>query len=71
MKCNLGLQLHADVDETQVDDVLVGLLEYQEAITVTQAASKGLASHTDFTAANTPASPIQGVKPPQTFIQRE
>lgn len=63
--------LLTDVDGMQVDDVLVGLLEYQEAVTITQAASKGLASRADLTAANTPASPIQRVKPPQLFVQHE
>ena len=51
----------------QVGEVVVGLLEYQEAVSVTQAASKGLASKADYTAANTPATPIQQVKPPQIY----
>lgn len=51
----------------QVGDVLVGLLEYQEAVTMTQAASQGLASRTDYNAANTPATPLQHVKPPQIY----
>ena len=51
----------------QVGEVVVGLLEYQEAVSMTQAASKGLASKADYTAANTPATPAQQVKPPQIY----
>ncbi len=51
----------------QVGEVIAGLLEYQEAVTMTRSASKGLAVRTEHTAANTPASPIQSVKPPRVF----
>ncbi len=51
----------------QAGEVITGLLEYQEAVTMTRAASRGLAVKTEYTAANTPASPIQHVKPPQIF----
>ena len=51
----------------QAGEVVMGLLEYQEAVTMTRSASKSLAVKTEYTAANTPASPIQSVKPPQRF----
>ena len=54
----------------QVGEVVVGLLEYQEAVSKTQAASKGLASKADYTAANTPATPSQHVKPPHIYEAR-
>ena len=51
----------------QVGEVIAGLLEYQEAVTMTRTASKSLAVRTEHTAANTPANPIQSVKPPRIF----
>ena len=52
---------------TQAGEVITGLLEYQEAISMTRAASKGLALKTDRLAAKTPAFPISQVKQPQIF----
>ncbi|KAL0051218.1 hypothetical protein WJX82_003945 [Trebouxia sp. C0006] len=55
------------LEHCKVGEVIAGLLEYQEAVTMTRSASKGLAVRTEHTAANTPASPIQSVKPPRVF----
>ncbi|KAL0038743.1 hypothetical protein WJX79_006176 [Trebouxia sp. C0005] len=55
------------LEHCKVGEVIAGLLDYQEAVTMTRSASKGLAVRTEHTAANTPASPIQSVKPPRVF----
>lgn len=49
----------------QAGEVITGLLEYQEAVSMTRAATKGLALRPARLAAKTPIFPIQQVKSPQ------
>ena len=51
----------------QAGEVITGLLEYQEAISMTRAAAKGLALKTARLAAKTPAFPAQQVKQPVIY----
>ena len=55
----------------QAEEVITGLLEYQEAISVTRAAAKGLALKTARLAVKTPAFPIQQVKQPVVYQEAD